>query len=172
MKWIVCALALAAFVGPGEAATALPPATAAQKKLTPQPNAADGQILATIRAKLAKSKVSSDHFTVTVQNRVATFEGKTSVMQHKGVATRIAHTSGATGVQNHIQISEEAKAQAVAKLRRGEAAPGQGAQIPLAKVGAKRPSINQAGAGSTAGNDGAAPPPQALARATVIPPGK
>ena len=173
MKWIVCALVLAAFVGPGQAATALPPATAAQKKSAPpQPSATDGQILATIRAKLAKSKVSGDRFTVTVQNRVATFEGKTAVMQHKGVATRIARTSGAVGVQNHIRISEEAKAQAVAKLRRTETAPAIPAQAPLGKVASKRPSVIQAGSGSTAGNDGAAPQPQALARATVIPPGK
>ncbi len=60
----------------------------------------------------------TEHFTVSVQNGVATFEGKTNVIQHKGVATRIAHSSGAIGVQNHIQISEAAKAAAAAKLAR------------------------------------------------------
>ena len=172
MRFVLCALVLAAVTGPGQAATVLPPATAAQKKLTPQPNAADGQILTAIRAKLAKSKVASDRFTVTVQNRVATFEGKTAVMQHKGVATRIAHSSGAVGVQNHIQISEEAKARAVAKLRRTETGPALSDPSPPGKPVPKRTAVSQAGSAGTQGNDGAAPAPQALARAIVIPPGK
>ena len=172
MRWIVCALVLAALTGPGQAATALPPATAAQKKLNALPDATDGQILTAIRAKLAKSKVASDRFTVTVQNRIATFEGKTSVVQHKGVATRMARSSGAIAVQNHIQISEEAKARSVATLRRTETAPAlPGAALP-GKTSSKRPTTNQAGLGSTAGNEVAAPQSQALARATVIPPGK
>jgi hypothetical protein len=164
---IVCALVLAALAGPGQAATALPPAAAAQKKLNALPNATDGQILTTIRARLAKSKVAIDRFTVTVQNRVATFEGKTSVVQHKGVATRIARTSGAIAVQNHIQISEEARARSVAALRRTESAPS----LP-GRALSKRPPTNQAGLSRTTGNDEAAPQPLALARATVIPPGK
>jgi hypothetical protein len=143
VRVLVCALVLFAFVGSGQAATALPPAAAAQK-VRPQSNATDGQILTAIRAKLAKSKVAGDRFTVTVQNRIVTFEGKTSVIQHKGVATRIARTSGAIAVQNHIQISDEAKARAVAKLKRSEAAPA-------------APGKAQ---------------PEALARATVLPPGK
>jgi hypothetical protein len=57
-----------------------------------------------------------EHFTVSVQGGVATFEGKTNVIQHKGVATRIAKLSGAVAVENHIQISEEAKAKAAARL--------------------------------------------------------
>lgn len=77
----------------------------------------DAQIERNIRAKLAKSKMSgTEHFTVSVQNGVATWEGKTNVIQHKGVATRIAKTSGAIAVQNHIQISDAAKAAAAAKL--------------------------------------------------------
>jgi len=59
---------------------------------------------------------ATEHFTVSVQNGVATLEGKTNVIQHKGVATRIAKMGGALAVQNHIQISEEAKAKAAARL--------------------------------------------------------
>jgi hypothetical protein len=40
------------------------------------------------------------------------------VIQHKGVATRLAKTGGALAVQNHIVISEEARAKAAAKLAR------------------------------------------------------
>jgi len=84
----------------------------------------DAQIERTIRAKLSRSKINADHFTVSVQNGVATFEGKTNVIQHKGVATRMAKTSGAVAVQNHIQISEEAKAKAAAKLAKYRDASG------------------------------------------------
>jgi len=78
--------------------------------------APDAQIERTIRAKFAKSKINAEHFTVTVQNGVAIIEGKTGVIQHKGTATRLAKTGGALAVQNHIQISEEARAKAAAKL--------------------------------------------------------
>ncbi|MDQ1470261.1 MAG: hypothetical protein QOJ99_1741 [Bryobacterales bacterium] len=59
-----------------------------------------------------------EHFTVSVQGGVATLEGKTNVIQHKGVATRIAKLGGAVAVENHIQISEEARAKAAARLAR------------------------------------------------------
>jgi hypothetical protein len=80
------------------------------------PKPADSQIERQIRARFARSKINVEHFTVTVQNGVATIEGKTNVIQHKGVATRLAKSGGAVAVQNHIQISEEAKAKAAAKL--------------------------------------------------------
>ncbi len=76
----------------------------------------DAQIERNIRAKFTRSKINSEHFTVSVQNGVAIIEGKTNVIQHKGVATRLAKTGGAVAVQNHIQISEEARAKAAAKL--------------------------------------------------------
>lgn len=112
---------VAAVAGLGQSATvpAHSGTVSVQKKVIP-----DAQIERTIRAKLAKSKINADHFTVSVQNGVATFEGKTSVIQHKGVATRMAHTSGALAVQNHIQISEEAKAKAAAKLAKYRDAAG------------------------------------------------
>ena len=87
----------------------------------------DAQIERNIRARLAKSKMAAtEHFTVSVQNGVAVLEGKSNVIQHKGVATRLAKLGGALAVQNHIQISEEAKARAAAKLakyRTGVAGP-------------------------------------------------
>lgn len=77
---------------------------------------ADAQIERAIKNKLAKSKLNADHFTVSVTKGVATIEGSTSVMQHKGAMTRIAKTSGATTVRNNIRISDAAKAKAVAGL--------------------------------------------------------
>lgn len=65
---------------------------------------------------MAKSKMAPEGFTVHVHNRVATWEGKTNVIQHKGVATRMAKTAGATSVVNNIKISEEARRKAAEKL--------------------------------------------------------
>jgi osmotically-inducible protein OsmY len=77
----------------------------------------DAQIEFSIRAKLAKSqKIGPEGFTVHVKNKVATFEGKTNVIQHKGAATRMAHSAGAIGVENHIKISDEARRKAAEKL--------------------------------------------------------
>ena len=79
----------------------------------------DAQIEADIRARLAKSKIGADGFTVKVQGGVATFEGRTDVVQHKGVATRIARSAGAAAVNNRIQISDAARKKAAANLEKG-----------------------------------------------------
>ena len=79
----------------------------------------DARLEAAIRAKFAKSKINEDHFTVHVQGGVATIEGKTDVMQHKGTATRMAKTAGAVAVNNHVQISDAAKQKAAANLEQG-----------------------------------------------------
>ena len=79
----------------------------------------DAQIEAAIRAKFAKSKINADKFQVHVQGGVATIEGRTDVIQHKGVATRLAKTGGAVAVNNHIQISDAAKQKAAANLEKG-----------------------------------------------------
>lgn len=76
----------------------------------------DAQIERNIRAKFTKSKINAEHFTVAVQNGIATISGKTNVIQHKGVATRLAKTGGALAVKNNIQVSDEARAKAAAKL--------------------------------------------------------
>jgi hypothetical protein len=112
--------------GPGD------PKSIAAKRVLP-----DAQIGRNMRAKFAKSKMSgTEHFTYTVQNGVVTLEGNTNVIQHKGVATRIARTSGAVGVQNHIRVSDAAKAAAAAKLakyRGGDGAPVRATVLPAAK---------------------------------------
>jgi hypothetical protein len=81
--------------------------------------ASDAQIEAVIKAKLAKSKIGADGFKVRVQGGVATWEGRTNVVQHKGAATRMAKTAGAVAVNNHIEISAEAKKKATDNLEQG-----------------------------------------------------
>ena len=68
----------------------------------------DAEIEATIKAKLAKSKIGKDGIQVHVKNGIATWTGNTNVMQHKGAATRMAKTSGAIQVVNNIKISDQA----------------------------------------------------------------
>jgi hypothetical protein len=76
----------------------------------------DAEIEATIRAKLAKSKIGKDGFQVHVKDRVATWTGFTSVMQHKGAATRMAKAAGAIQVVNNIKISDEGTLRAKGNL--------------------------------------------------------
>jgi hypothetical protein len=72
-----------------------------------------------IRAKLAKSKIGKDGFTVRVQGGVAYWDGSTNVVQHKGAATRMAKTAGAKKVVNNIKVSDAAKETASANLEQG-----------------------------------------------------
>jgi len=77
--------------------------------LTPshrQAKFSDAEIEATIRAKLAKSKIGKDGFQVHVKDGVATWTGSTTVMQHKGAATRMAKAAGAIHVANNIKVAE------------------------------------------------------------------
>jgi hypothetical protein len=68
----------------------------------------DAEIEATIKAKLAKSKIGKDGFQIHVKDRVATWIGTTTVMQHKGAATRMAKAAGAIHVLNNIKVSGDA----------------------------------------------------------------
>lgn len=79
----------------------------------------DKEIEAVIRAKLAKSKIGKDGFTVHVQGGVAFWEGATGVVQHKGAATRMARTAGVKKVVNNIKVSDAAKDTASANLDQG-----------------------------------------------------
>jgi len=79
----------------------------------------DKRIEAAIRAKLEKSKIGKDGFKVRVQGGVATWEGTTDVVQHKGAATRMAKTAGAKAVANHIKVSDAAKEKAGENLDTG-----------------------------------------------------
>jgi cell division protein FtsX len=83
----------------------------------------DSQIDATIRTKLAKSKIGKDGFKFHVQRGVVTWEGTTNVVQHKGSATRMAKAAGATQVINNIAVSASAKAKASANLKKAYVEP-------------------------------------------------
>jgi hypothetical protein len=111
-------LLFAGMMAPGAVAQKSTPskAPAAAKS---QPKLSDAQIEAAIRAKLSASKIGADHFSVHVQGGVATLEGKTDVVQHKGTATRLAKTGGASAVNNRIQVSEAGKKRAADNLEKG-----------------------------------------------------
>jgi osmotically-inducible protein OsmY len=79
----------------------------------------DAQLEKEIRARFAGSKIAADKFEVQVQGGHATLTGSTNVLQHKGVATRLAHAAGATDVLNKIEPTEEARQKAAANLTKG-----------------------------------------------------
>ncbi len=79
----------------------------------------DKQIEGAIRGKLAKSKIGKDGFTVRVQGGTAYWEGTTSVVQHKGSATRMAKAAGAHAVVNNIKVTDGAKQKAAQNLEQG-----------------------------------------------------
>jgi len=115
---LACAL-IAVLTGLSQAATAANMPSPAAKSSASKPAArglSDATIEQTIRMKLAKSKIGADHFAVRVQGGVAYWEGRTDVIQHKGAATRMAKTAGATAVVNNIQISESARQRAAGGL--------------------------------------------------------
>ncbi|HUB32587.1 MAG TPA: BON domain-containing protein [Bryobacteraceae bacterium] len=113
------ALALALPAGLGAADQR--PAQTHQRQIVPNaaPRLTDAQLEALIRAKFAKSKINADKFKVSVQGGIATIEGRTDVMQHKGVATRLAKTAGALAVNNHVQLSDAARQKAADNLEQG-----------------------------------------------------
>jgi len=115
-------------LGTGYAATnAAPPARMLTAPATRSRQAAiakpatmpDAQLEKAIRARFAASKISTHHFQVHVQGGVATLEGQTDVLQHKGTATRLAKNSGAIKVVNHIAVSQAAKDKAAKNLAAG-----------------------------------------------------
>ncbi|MDQ2946193.1 MAG: BON domain-containing protein [Acidobacteriota bacterium] len=79
----------------------------------------DADLEKAIRARFARSKISTNKFTCHVQGGVATLEGHTGVIQHKGTATRLAKSAGAIAVVNKIEISEEAREKAANNLAKG-----------------------------------------------------
>jgi len=100
-----------------EAPSKTAPAKAAAKPA--RPAMSDAQMESAIRAKFAKSKINVEKFQVHVQGGVATIEGRTDVVQHKGTATRMARTAGAVAVNNHVQVSDAAKQKSAANLEEG-----------------------------------------------------
>jgi len=110
--WLVlCSVALAQ-----TPAVKAPPARSA---VAAKDAAQDRQVETAIRARLAASKIAEDHFKVHVQGGVATLEGSTGVVQHKGTATRLAKACGARQVVNRIDVSEAAREKAAANLASG-----------------------------------------------------
>ena len=93
-----------------------PAATAVRSKQATMP---DADLEKAIRARFAASKISSHHFQVHVQGGVATLEGQTGVLQHKGTATRLAKNAGAIRVVNHIAVSQAARDKAAGNLAKG-----------------------------------------------------
>ena len=105
---------------PAQQPAPAPAAPARKSTSTPaKPRLPDAQLEAAIRAKFAKSKLAADKLTVRVQGGVATIEGRTDVVQHKGNATRMAKTAGAIAVNNHVVVSDAAKEKAAANLEEG-----------------------------------------------------
>ncbi|MBC8165993.1 MAG: BON domain-containing protein, partial [Bryobacteraceae bacterium] len=75
-----------------------------------------------MRTRLARSKLSTEGIQISVRNGVATLTGRTSVVQRKGTATRMAKSSGATAVVNKIEISEAGKKVAMERMAEGREA--------------------------------------------------
>jgi osmotically-inducible protein OsmY len=123
---------LAAFAGFSQAQPAAKPASTTKKSSgkagasgersrTAESHSAqtDVQIEKAIRERFADSKIAEDKFEVHVQGGRATLTGNTNVLQHKGVATRLARAQGAAEVINNIEPSEEARQKASANLTKG-----------------------------------------------------
>lgn len=111
----VLLLALAGWGGGGS----INPKTRAPAKPAAAAARPDGDIERDIRARLAKSKIGPDKFQVHVQGGIATLNGTTDVIQHKGVATRLAKSGGAVAVNNKIQVTEAAREKAAKNLETG-----------------------------------------------------
>ena len=113
-------LAAASAQTPGAQTKAPPPKPTPAPGVNAQSTASqDKEIENTIRAKLLKSKIGKDGFTVRVQGGVAYWEGATDVGQHKGSATRMAKTAGAKRVVNNIKVGDAAKQTATGNLADG-----------------------------------------------------
>ena len=123
----------------------------------------DKVIEATIRAKLAKSKIGKDGFTVRVQGGIAYWEGTTTIPQHKGAATRMAHTAGAPNVINNIKVSQTGTAPSAARTTSPAAAK------PAAPAPASTAAPNTATGAATPAATPAITPDSGLRRVQVKP---
>jgi osmotically-inducible protein OsmY len=88
----------------------------AQTPVRSAKNSADAALQRTIEEKFKKSRISVNKFQVRVEGGVATIEGTTDVIQHKGTATRLARSAGAKSVVNKVKIGEAARKKAVERL--------------------------------------------------------
>jgi len=120
-RFLAAALLVAAIPAGGQTNRPAAPAkqtALASRSAAVQPRLSDAQLESIIRAKFAKSK-SANTFKVRVQGGVATIEGQTDVVQHKGAATHMAKSAGAVAVNNRVQISDAAKQKAAGNLETG-----------------------------------------------------
>src|ERR1035438_8576335 len=120
--WMAAALVAAAAWAAGPQSTAAhqrPAGVSPAKQGSARPKLSDTQLEAAIRAKFAKSKINADRFTVRVQGGVATIDGKTDVVRHKGSATRMSKTAGAVAVNNRVRVSDAAKQKVAGNLEEG-----------------------------------------------------
>jgi hypothetical protein len=95
------------------------PAAKAAAKTAQTPKIGDADLENAINAKFLACKIATDKFKAHVQGGVATLEGYTEIVQHKGTATRLAKSAGALAVVNNIEISQAAKDKAQANLDSG-----------------------------------------------------
>ena len=70
-----------------------------------------------IRDRLANSAISPDGIQVRVRQGVAILDGTTGVTQHKGTATRLARSAGATKIDNRIRVSTAARQESTRRRR-------------------------------------------------------
>lgn len=113
--WLLTACLL--LVPVAKPATASAPAKKAAAVSVP-----DAEIERDLRQRLGRSKLSANKFEVKVQGGVAYISGNTNVVQHKGIATRMAKAAGAREVKNKIQVSEAARNKALATMNKNRKA--------------------------------------------------
>lgn len=101
------------------ALVAAPPATASRSASATTKSLSDAQIEQDLRARLSRSKLATKKFQFRVQGGVATLDGRTDIIQHKGIMTRMAKAAGARAVVNRIEISDAARRNAAERLETG-----------------------------------------------------
>ena len=79
----------------------------------------DAQIEQDLRSRISRSKLAAKKFQFRIQGGVATLDGRTDIIQHKGIMTRMAKAAGARAVVNRIEISEAARRNAAERLESG-----------------------------------------------------
>ncbi len=72
----------------------------------------DADLKEDISKRFANSAIATDEFEVEVRSGVVILRGRTDVVQHKGVATRLARLAGASEVDNRIEVTDRARERA------------------------------------------------------------
>ena len=114
ISFCLCLLPLTSALVAAPPSTVSRPSSAATTKML-----SDAQIEQDLRARISRSKLATRKFQFRVQGGVATIDGRTDIIQHKGIMTRMAKSAGARAVVNRIEISEAAKRNAADRLESG-----------------------------------------------------